>query len=307
MIKLISILPILIFCMQISDAQTTINLYDGNVPNSKPYTTHEWWEPQDNGDTIVSFTSEPTLSIFLPDKKNANGTAVVICPGGGYWVTSIVKEGFAVAREFNKWGIAAFVLKYRIPNDSAMIDKEIGPLQDAQRAIQLVRMHAKEWNVDVSKVGIMGFSAGGHLASTASTHFNHSYIANPNNINLRPDFSVFIYPVISFQDSIGHIGSRDQLIGKNPAPPVRDSFSNELQVTAETPPTFLVHATDDDVVPVMNSVVYYEALIHNKVPAEVHIYKAGGHGYGMINPTTKDAWMERCKNWMQSMGWLNKK
>ena len=187
---------------------------------------------------------------------------MVICPGGGYWVTSIVKEGFAVAREFNKWGVAAFVLKYRIPNDSSMIDKKIGPLQDAQRAIQLVRMHAKEWNVDANKVGIMGFSAGGHLASTAATHFNHSYIENTNNINLRPDFSIFIYPVISFQDSIGHIGSRDQLIGKNPPKPLLDSFSNELQVTAQTPPTFLVHATDDDVVPVMNSIVFYEALLH---------------------------------------------
>jgi acetyl esterase/lipase len=304
--KLVSILFISIITMQSLDAQQTINLYDNAVPNSKPYKTHEWWEPQSNGDTIVSFTSQPTLTLFFPNKKIANGTAVVICPGGGYWVTSIVKEGFAVAREFNKMGVAAFVLKYRIPNDSSMINKNIGPLQDAQRAIQLVRMHAKEWNIDINKVGIMGFSAGGHLASTAATHFNHSYIENANNINLRPDFSIFIYPVISFQDSIGHIGSRDQLIGKNPVATLRDSFSNELQVTAQTPPTFLVHATDDDVVPVMNSIAFYEALIHNKVSAEIHIYKSGGHGFGMHNPTTNDLWMERCKNWMQSMSLLPK-
>jgi acetyl esterase/lipase len=297
---------ILIISMQISQAQQTINLYDGAIPNSKPYATKELWEPQDNGDTIVHFTSQPTLTIFLPDKKIANGTAVVICPGGGYWVTSIVKEGFAVAREFNKWGVAAFVLKYRVPNDSSMINKNIGSLQDAQRAMQLVRMHAKEWNVDANKVGIMGFSAGGHLATTAATHFNHSYIDNGNNINLRPDFSIFIYPVVSFQDSIAHTGSRDQLIGTDPTPQLRDSFSNELQITAQTPPTFLVHATDDDVVPVMNSVVFYEGLLRYKIPAELHIYKSGGHGFGMDNPTTKDLWMERCKNWMQSLNLLSK-
>jgi acetyl esterase/lipase len=301
--KLASVLFISTIAMH-SLAQTTINLYDGAVPNSKPYSTKELWEPQSNGDTIVHFTSQPTLTLFLPDKRIANGTAVVICPGGGYWITSIVKEGFAVAKEFNKWGVAAFVLKYRVPNDSSMIDRKIGPLQDAQRAIQLVRMHAKEWNVDPNKVGIMGFSAGGHLASTAATHFNHSYIENTNNINLRPDFSIFIYPVISFQDSIGHIGSRDQLIGKNPPKPLLDSFSNELQVSSQTPPTFLVHATDDDVVPVMNSIVFYEALLHYKILSEMHIYKAGGHGFGMHNPTSNDAWMERCKNWMQGMNLL---
>lgn len=302
--KIIFVLLFYFFMMQLH-AQQTIPLYDGKIPNSKPYETKEVWEPQDNGDTIVHFTSQPTLTVFLPDKKIVNGTAVVICPGGGYWVTSIVKEGFAVAKEFNKWGVTAFVLKYRIPNDSSMGDKKIGPLQDAQRAIQLVRMHAKEWNLNEDKIGIMGFSAGGHLASTASTHFNHSYIENSSNINLRPDFSILIYPVISFQDSIGHIGSRDQLIGQNPPKQLLDSFSNEVQVTAQTPPTFLVHATDDDVVPVMNSVVYYEHLLQFKIPAEMHIYKSGGHGFGMINSTTKDLWMERCKNWMESMKLIN--
>jgi acetyl esterase/lipase len=303
--KIIFILSLTSF-MHITNAQQTIPLYEGNVPNSKPYNTKEWWEPQDNGDTIVHYISQPTLTIFLPGKAKANGTAVVICPGGGYGVNSIVKEGYAVAREFNEWGAAAFVLKYRIPEDSAMDDKKIAPLQDAQRAIQLVRTHAKEWNVDVSKVGIMGFSAGGHLASTAATHFQHSYIENNAQTNLRPDFAILIYPVISFQDSIGHIGSRDQLIGKNPKKTLLDSFSNELQVTAQTPPTFLVHATDDDAVPVMNSIVFYEALLKYKIPAEMHIYKSGGHGFGMLNPTTNDEWMGRCKNWMQSMGWLHK-
>ncbi|MEO6221297.1 MAG: alpha/beta hydrolase [Ginsengibacter sp.] len=298
---------LLIFCcMKHAQAQKTIPLYDGAVPNSKSYSTTEKWEPQNNGDTIVHFISQPTLSIFLPGKEKTGRSAVIICPGGGYWISSIVKEGYDVAKKFNEYGVAAFVLKYRIPNDSAMLDKTIGPLQDAQRAIQLVRMHAKDWNVDPGKIGIMGFSAGGHVASTAATHFQKSYIDNIDNINLRPDFSVFIYPVISFQDSIAHIGSRDQLIGKFPRKTLLDSFSNELQVNAKTPPTFLVHAGDDDAVPVMNSIRFYEALLKYKIPAEMHLYKSGGHGFGMHNPSTSDEWMERCKNWMQSMGWLDK-
>ena len=287
--------------MQNMEAQQTIPLYDGEVPNSKPYPTKEKWDPQSNGDTIVRLISQPALSIFLPDKDKATGAAVVICPGGGYWVASIVKEGFAVARQFNEYGVAAFVLKYRIPNDSSMINKSVGPLQDAQRAIQLVRMRAKEWNVDTSRLGIMGFSAGGHLASTAATHFQHSYIDNEQKINLRPDFAIFIYPVISFQDSIAHVGSRTQLIGKWPSKTMIDSFSNELQVTKLTPPAFFVHASNDDAVPVMNSIVYYEALLRNKIPVEMHLYKSGGHGFGMRNPTTSELWMESCKAWMQSM------
>lgn|SRR5690242_9181672 len=299
--KKLFLISVTLFFMQETFAQQTIPLYNGPVPNSKAYTTEEWWEPQDDGDTIVHYISQPTLTIFLPDKSKANGTAVIICPGGGYWINSIVKEGFAVARKFNEWGVAAFVLKYRIPNDSSMMDKSIGPLQDAQRAIQLVRMHAGEWKVDPDKIGIMGFSAGGHLASTAATHFNHNYISNEKNINLRPDFAILIYPVISFQNDIAHTGSRDQLIGKDASKEMTDSFSNELQVNDRTPPSFLVQATDDDVVPVMNSIVFYEALIKYKIPAEMHLYKSGGHGFGMNNPTTNDQWMERCRNWMKSM------
>jgi acetyl esterase/lipase len=301
------LLTTFIICFMIeTDAQQTIPLYEGAIPNSKAYTTKELWEPQSNGDTIVHFTSQPTLTVFLPEKSIANGTAVIICPGGGYWVTSIIKEGYAIARQFNEWGVTAFVLKYRIPNDSSMIDKKIAPLQDAQRAIQLVRMRAAKYNIDGHKVGIMGFSAGGHLASTAATRYKHSYIDNTDKINLRPDFAILIYPVISFQDNIGHLGSRDQLIGKNAPKELVDSFSNELQLDAQTPTSFLVHATDDGAVPVMNSIAFYEALVKNKVSAEMHIYKAGGHGFGMYNPTTKDLWMERCKSWMQSMGWLGK-
>ncbi len=184
--KKILIILFINFFMNDIYAQQTIPLYEGKVPGRKPYATKEFWEPQSNGDTVVHYISEPSLTIFLPEQSKANGTAVIICPGGGYWINSIVKEGYDVARKFNEWGITAFVLKYRIPNDSAMKDKSVAPLQDAQRAIQFVRMNAAKYHIDNNKVGIMGFSAGGHLASTAATHFNKNYIDNNSKINLRP-------------------------------------------------------------------------------------------------------------------------
>jgi acetyl esterase/lipase len=150
-------------------------------------------------------------------------------------------------------------------------------------------------------VGILGFSAGGHLASTAGTHFGKAVIDNKDNISLRPDFMVLLYPVISFSDSIGHRGSRDNLIGRNPPAPLIQEYSNELQVTAQTPPVFIVHAEDDKTVPVANSIHFYESLLHNKVPAELHLYPKGGHGFGLHNPTTKDQWAERMQNWFASL------
>ena len=180
-----------------------------------------------------------------------------------------------------------------------MIDKSIGPLQDAQRALQYVRENAAQLNINPKSVGIMGFSAGGHLASTVSTHFDKPYIPNPNNTSLRPDFSILAYPVISFSDELAHIGSRENLIGKNAGKDLINDFSNELQVTEKTPPTFLVLAGDDDTVNPENSITYYSALLKNHVPAELHIYQNGGHGFGTKNSTTKDNWMETLKHWMQ--------
>jgi len=290
----------LYFVSMISVAQT-IDLYPGEIPNSKPANNEETTELQD-GVSIVSKITKPTMTIFLPAAEKATGAAVIIFPGGGYWVNAISHEGTDVARKFNEMGVAAFVIKYRIPNEASMVKKEIGPLQDAQQAIMTVRQHAAEWNINPGQIGIMGFSAGGHLASTAGTHFKKSFIPSDKKINLRPDFMILIYPVISFQDSLAHIGSRDQLIGKHPSRNQVDYFSNELQITKETPPTFLVHASDDDAVKVENSLVFYEHLVKNKVPAEMHIYEKGGHGFGMINPTSADLWMDRCKNWMFANG-----
>jgi len=285
--------------MMTSFSQTIIPLYKDSIPNSKPSPNEESSTYEgENKILIVHNVSRPSLTVFLPPKEKANGTAVIICPGGGYSILAASHEGYDVAKKFNEWGVTAFVLKYRIPDDKTMVNKEIGPLQDAQRAIQMVRERAKEWNINPNKIGIMGFSAGGHLASTAGTHFNHIVIENKNNTSLRPDFMILIYPVISFSDSIGHIGSRDNLIGKNPSAKKINEYSNEMQVTANTPPAFLVHAGDDNAVKVQNSIHFYEAEQRNKIPAEMHIYPKGGHGFGMHNPTTKDDWMERLKNWL---------
>ena len=283
-------------------SQTVIPLYKDSIPNSKPSKNEEKSE-QSNGILIISKISIPTLSIYLPSKEKATGTAVVICPGGGYSIVAAGHEGADIAKRFTDIGVAAFVVKYRIPNIETMINPEIGPLQDAQQAMKIVREGAKQWNINPAKIGIMGFSAGGHLASTEGTHFDKAFIANPNNTSLRPDFMLLIYPVISFKDSIGHIGSRDNLIGKNPSAQKIIEYSNELQVNSNTPPTFLVHASDDDAVKPQNSIAFYQALLKNHVAAEMHIYESGGHGFGLNLKNKNEQWMDRCKNWMQNHGW----
>ena len=221
----------------------------------------------------------------------------------GYARLAASHEGSDVAKVFTSWGITAIVLKYRLPNDTIMENKSIGPIQDVQRAIQIVKEQAKQWDIDTSKIGIMGFSAGGHLASTAGTHFKKSFINNTANINLRPAFMILAYPVISFSNNITHRGSKNNLIGENASAEQVEYFSNELQVSDETPPTFLVHAGDDKTVPVQNTLYFYDALNKHHVPSELHIYPKGGHGFGMNNKTTTDNWMERLHNWLKGNGW----
>jgi len=289
-------------CIQVSPAQNIIKLYADKIPNEIPGPDQE--TRNDDGIVRISNISRPTLTVYLPPKEKANGAAVVVCPGGGYGINAFKHEGTDVAEQLNKMGVAAFILKYRLPSDKIMKDKAIGPLQDAQQAIKIIRERAKEWNVNPSKIGIAGFSAGGHLASTAGTHFQKALIDNPENTSLRPDFMILLYPVISFTDSIGHIGSRTNLIGTSPSPEQIRLYSNELQVTKQTPPTFLVHAGDDYAVKVENSLRFYEALKKKGVPAELFVYPKGGHGFGLINPTSPDRWMDRCLDWMKSNSWL---
>lgn len=282
------------------EAQQIMDLYPESIPNSKPYAMKEE-VIEDNGRIAwLKNVSKPTLTSYHPSEKIATGAAVIICPGGGYSGESYLREGTLIAETFVKKGIAAFILKYRLPSDSIMIDKAIGPLQDAQQAIKTVRQNASAWNIDPSKIGIMGFSAGGHLASTAGTHFDKSYIPNKAQISLRPDFMVLIYPVISMTDEIGHLGSRQNLLGKSASEKQKQLFSNELQVSPNTPPTWITHTGDDNVVPVENSIRFYQALIKNEVPSEMHLYPKGNHGFVLSLPT--EEWMQPLFDWMNNSG-----
>jgi len=281
-------------------AQRIVNLYPGNIPNSKK--TELKNIPENPSEGLIRRVITPTLQIFLPEKENASGAAIVICPGGGYSVIVYGGEGVTTAKDFVKKGVAAFVLQYRLPNDSFQVNKTIAPLQDAQQAIKLVRDSASAWGIDPKKVGIMGFSAGGHVASTEATHFNKPLIENKSNTSLRPDFQILVYPVISMQDSLAHMGSRTQLLGNNPSKETIDFYSNELQVDKNSPPAYITVAADDKVVDVDNSIIYFEKLRHHNVPVEMHIYEKGNHGFVFRHP----GWMEPLFEWMQSNNWMKK-
>ncbi|MDO3383130.1 alpha/beta hydrolase [Gilvimarinus algae] len=277
----------------------TIPLYDGAIPGSVASEDLEKVRDPSHPDTFLQRVTYPTLTLFLPAKDKATGTGVVILPGGGYRGVSVVKEGYQVAERFNEQGIAAFVVKYRDPLDANMADKKVGPLQDAQQALVLVRNKAAEWGIDPAKVGIMGFSAGGHLASSVAVHFNDPVLSDWTAAQVRPDFQILVYPVISFDDSIAHTGSRTNLLGEPAEPQWQAYFSNETQVTAQTPPAFLIHASDDTAVVVENSLRYYEALRAKDVSAGMVILPSGGHGFGMRNPMD---WFAVMSEWLAVEG-----
>lgn len=245
---------------------------------------------------------QPTLSIFLPEKDQATRTGVVICPGGGYVHLAFDYEGTDIARWFNSLGVAGFVLKYRL-----------GPryhypaqFQDVERALRMVRSRAEEFGIAPDRIGVMGFSAGGHLASTAGTHFD---AGNPaatdpiDRVGSRPDFMILAYPVISLLPPFAHEGSRRFLLGENPDPELVKKLSNELQVTAQTPTTFIFQTDEDKTVPSMNSVMFYEALHKAGVPAEMHIFERGGHGVGFAkNDPLLSVWPALLEHWLRIHG-----
>jgi acetyl esterase/lipase len=279
-------------------AQAIIELYKETIPNTQPCSVIE----QALTEGRVLGVTKPVLYVYKPVVQDSLKTAIIICPGGGYARLAINHEGFSVAETLANKGITAFVLKYRNPIDSScFINKEILALQDAQRAIQLIRENAEAWNINKDLIGIIGFSAGGHLASTIITHFNNSYIDNQKNIDLRPNFAALIYPVISFADSITHKGSKNNMLGLQPTIQKVTAYSNELQVTKETPPCFIIHAADDKSVPVENSLLFYSALLKKKVKAELHVFEKGGHGFGMWNKAMNSTtWMPLLINWLRA-------
>ena len=250
---------------------------------------------------------KPSLTIYLPEKDKATGTAIVICPGGGYGHLAMDHEGHQIAQWLNSFGVAGFILQYRHRNSGAGYGHP-APLQDAQRAIRTVRSRAAEWGVAPDRIGILGFSAGGHLTSTAVTHFNDKVYDAADEIDkasARPDFGVLVYPVVSFTEPFTHVGSRTNLLGPDASKAMMEKFSNEKQVTPQTPPCFLISTWEDTGVPAENSIYFYLALRQAKVPAELHVFAKGPHGFGLgkhIEGTS--AWPMLCQNWMKVSGLL---
>lgn len=254
--------------------------------------------------------SRPTLTPYLPAKDKSTGAAVVVCPGGGYGALAMDHEGKQIARWLNDRGIAAFVLKYRVASKYVPAPIHPAPLTDAQRALRTVRSRAGEWGIDARKIGIWGFSAGGHLASSAATHFdsgNQNTEDAIDKVSCRPDFAILSYPVISMKSPYTHGGSRNNLLGKNADEKLVESFCNENAVSKETPPTFLFHTDEDKAVPPMNSILFYTALKKHGVPAELHIYEKGVHGVGLA-PLEKfkdqglSGWPDRLQEWLIRRG-----
>jgi acetyl esterase/lipase len=246
--------------------------------------------------------SRPAIQVYLPARSRATGASVVVFPGGGYAGLTFDFEGTQQARYFIDHGVAAFVVKYRIPDDRTMVDKSRGPLQDAQQAMRFARQHAAEWDLDPRRMGAIGFSAGGHLASTLATHFGESYVDNPDHVDLRPDFLVLVYPVISMDAKITHLDSRKALLGDAPSEPQIRFFSSELHVTPDTPPTLILHAADDRLVDVDNSVAFFEALRHAGVPVEARLFQKGQHGFFLM---PRDRWQTPIIDWLTANGWLS--
>lgn len=276
-------------------------LYEGVIPGSIVSSKTESNVSKSKNDQFIIDITQPTLTAYFPSVQNNKGSAIIICPGGAYYGLSMIKEGDDVARRLNALGITAFVLKYRMPSDDTMLDKSSGPLQDVQQALAFVRQHSEQWQLNKNNIGVMGFSAGGHLAASAAVHFNQAVLPEYTIEMIKPNFQILIYPVISMAENITHKGSRNNLIGEHLTPEKIRFHSNEQQVTADTPPAFIMHATDDTAVPVENALNYYQALRAHQINTQLLILPSGGHGFGMHHSFD---WFKSLTMWFENNQWL---
>ncbi len=302
-LKMILIILLLIYPGGIS-AQNYLSLWpEGNIPNSRGLKTDEIIDNE-----RIFQVATPGLYTFLPSKEENTGSAVIICPSGGYHHLTYILGGFQLAKWFNTMGMAAFVLKYRLPHSADLIEREKAPLQDAQRAMRIIRANAAEWGIKPDRIGIMGTSAGGHLASTLATHSEDvSCIGDSlDKISFHPDFLILISPVITM-GKYTHKESRDNLLGESPAKDLLEKYSSEIQVSTSTPPVFIVHAANDKSVDPLNSLLFYRALSASNIPGcSLHIFPQGEHSIALANnPGSAALWTTLCKMWLTELNIIN--
>jgi len=293
----------LLCSLMITAQENTIPLWPNGIPNSQDSD-----EKESYGDRNIKWITGvqiPDIAVYLPTEKIATGQGVLIIPGGGYSGLAYDWEGIDIAKWLNTKGIAGFVLKHRLPGSKSVVTPRHAPLMDAQRAMRMIRDRAKDYHIDPEKIGVMGFSAGGHLASTLTMH--HTDVLVPDydaldTIGSHPNFQILVYPVITFSPADRHNGSKENLIGKESNDELIYHYSNENHVTGNTPPTFLIHATDDEAVPVENSLLMYVALKNHNVPVEMHIYPFGGHGFALaLGLGYLETWTERLADWLKNL------
>jgi acetyl esterase/lipase len=301
--KIFALFLFTIVLLSVHSQELKLPLYSGSIPNAKGTTNTEYIERGDY--KLFKKVSHPDISVFLPTRLLANGQAVVICPGGGYVQLSMDLEGTDIAAYLNSIGVAAIVLKYRLPSAETNIYPAKAPLMDAHRAMRLVRANATKWNINPNQIGVIGFSAGGHLASTLGTHFDYGDKNSKDSIekiSCRPDFMILGYPVVSFADTTVRTQTRKMLMGEKLTNDNIQEYSNELHVTKDTPPTFFIHADNDKGVQTANSILMYRTLRKNGIPAELHIISEGGHGFGLgSNNKHVNAWTVSLKLWLESL------
>ncbi|RDY57776.1 alpha/beta hydrolase [Flagellimonas nanhaiensis] len=305
-IRLTPILICLVTLMgtNLSAQDAIVSLWPNKIPNQSPSKEKE----EDVVEDIrwIRNVQNPIIEVYLPGKGSANGRAVLIFPGGGYHGLAYDWEGSDIAKMLNSKGIAGIVVKYRLPLSKSITEKkEVVPLQDAQRAMRLVRSRAKEWNINEDEIGVIGFSAGGHLASTLGVYYGEQVYEKQDDVddlNARPNFMALIYPVISMEDETTHVGTRGALLGENPTDELINRFSTHKNISETTPPTFILHAVDDEAVPVENSVLLFSSLKNKGVPATMHIYPTGGHGFSLaLQDKRLKGWVGLLFDWIENL------